>query len=453
MSKIFEFWKNILPEWRFAIGTFVLTRIVLSFWSLAVYWMFPISIQNLALFGEPILTVFNLQTGERYVYSRQLDDMVLSFHAKDTGYVVDDQTGSIWSLKNGEASQGDYVGKSLAISSHTAEDIFPYLGETPAKNMLLSLWQRFDANWYLKIASRGYGSGGSTVYFPIYPMFIRFLSGFIDPLFAAILISNLALIGCLVLLYRITTDIVGDNVIAGRTLIYFVIFPTSFFLMAPYTESLFTLFVLASLYSVSRRQFGWVVLWGILSALTRLQGVLLFAPLAYMIWRESRELSLKELILRITPLLTIPVATLGFLDASNLSLISTYQGTLHARFVLPWDNIFATISLLVNGNGSIIDALNLVITLGLIAMMFVIWKRLPFEYTIYSMLMLIAPMLRMTTTQPLVSMSRYAIVIFPVFIILGMWGGNRWVNRVIVYTSFSLQLYLSAQFILWGWVA
>jgi hypothetical protein len=59
----------------------------------------------------------------------------------------------------------------------------------------------------------------------------------------------------------------------------------------------------------------------------------------------------------------------------------------------------------------------------------------------------------MNSTQPLVSMTRYVLAVFPVFIVLGMWGKNPWVNRVILYTSILLQLYLSAQFILWGWVA
>ena len=149
----------------------------------------------------------------------------------------------------------------------------------------------------------------------------------------------------------------------------------------------------------------------------------------------------------------IPVATLAFLGFSSLSLINTYQGTLHAKFVFPWDNIWATISLLMSGDGSIVDALNLIVTIGLVAMIFPVWKKLPLEYTLYSLLMLVAPMLRMTTTQPLVSMTRYALAVFPVFIILGMWGKNAWVNRAILYTSVLLQLYLSAQFILWGWVA
>ena len=451
MAKILGFWKQLLPEWRFAIGGFIAMRLVLTLWSLVVYSIFPVALQNLDLFGEPVLTAFDLRTSERYVYSRQVDGEVLSFRIFDEEHVVDDQTGSIWSLHDGRAIQGTNAGRLLSASSHAVEEIFPYMGVPPAKNIVLALWQRFDANWYLKIATRGYASDGSTVYFPVYPMLIRSLSVFMDSMFAAMLISNLALIGVLVLLYCLTANI-ADHSTTRRTLIYFLIFPTSFFLMAAYTESLFLFFTLGSLFSASNRRWGWAVLWGVLSALTRLQGVLLVIPLVYMLWHESRNLNMKNPLLRGLPLVIIPLATLSFLAFTNLSLINTYQGTLHARFVFPWDNILAALSLLLSGDGSIVDALNLIVTLGLIAIMFAAWKKLPLEYMLYSLIMLVAPMLRMTTTQPLVSMDRYALSVFPIFIVLSMWGKNEWVNRVIVYLSVLLQLYLSAQFLMWGWV-
>jgi len=71
---------------------------------------------------------------------------------------------------------------------------------------------------------------------------------------------------------------------------------------------------------------------------------------------------------------------------------------------------------------------------------------------VYALLMYLAPLFRMTTLQPLVSMDRYVLAVFPVFIWLGARGQNAWVNRAVVYLSFPLQLYLSAQFVLWGWV-
>jgi len=450
-KKICAIWNGLSPAWRFAFGGYFVTRMALTLWSLAVYSIFPMAMQNLDLFGEPVLSVFYLRTSERYVYSRQVNDTVLSFHVADSNHAADNQTGSIWSLREGHAAQGKYSGSVLQASTHSVEEIFPYVGMKPAKNIVFALWQRFDANWYLKIAMRGYGNDGSTVYFPVYPMLIRILIFFMDPVLAATLVSNLALIGVLALFYRLTATI-ADDAVARRAVIYFLLFPTAFFLTAAYTESLFLFFTLASFLTASRGGWGWSALWGALAALTRLQGVLVIVSLAYMLWRGMRDLPLRTKVLRSAPLFMIPIATVSFLAFTNLSLLNAYQGILHARFVLPWDNILAALSLLFSGKGSIIDALNLVFTLGLIAMMFAVWRKLPFEYTLYSLLMLTAPMLRMTTTQPLVSMMRYALVIFPMFIVFAVWGKNGWVNRAIVYVSLLLQMYLSAQLILWGWV-
>lgn len=354
-------------------------------------------------------------------------------------------------MREGRAIQGNYTGTSLKPSAYVVEYIFPYLDVKPAENIALSLWQRFDANWYLKIAERGYEADGSTVYFPAYPFLIKVFASFMDPMFAALLISNLSLIGVLGLLHQLTASITTENT-ARRTIVYLLLFPTAFFLSGAYTESLFLFFALASLIAASRGRWGWSVIWGMFSSLTRLQGVLLVVPLAWLMWREAKGLSLRVILARFASLALIPLATTSFLAFTNLSLISTYEGTLRARFVSPWGNILASVALLSGGGGDIIDALNLVFTLGLIAVMFLVWRKLPVEYFLYSILMLIAPMLRMTTTQPLVSMMRYALAIFPTFMVFGAWGENKWINRVIVYLSLLLQLYLSVQFILWGWV-
>lgn len=451
-AKISSFWNRIPPAWRFTLAAFLVARVGLTLWSFVVYWMFPVALQNLDLFGESVLTVFNLRTSERYAYSRTVDETTLSFRALDDQFMADEQTRSVWSMRDGRAIQGELEGTLLLPSAYSVDSLFPYLGINPAGNIALSLWQRFDTNWYLKIAERGYEADGSTVYFPAYPFLIKALASFTDPMAAALLISNLSLIGSLGLLYQLTASITNEAS-ARRTIIYLLLFPTAFFLTSAYTESLFLFFALASLFAASRGRWGWSVICGMFSSLTRLQGVLLVFPLAWLMWRETNGLPLRAKLVRFASLVLIPLATVSFLAFTSLSLISTYEGTLRARFVSPWGNILASVSLLSSGGGDIVDALNLVFTLGLIAMMFPIWRKLPVEYVLYSILMLVAPMLRMTTAQPLVSMMRYALAIFPVFIVVGYWGENKWVNRVIVYLSLLLQLYLSAQFWLWGWVS
>lgn len=449
---------------RWAAAVFLVARLALSAWALAVSAVVPLVLQNLDLFGSPVLAAFDLSSSSRYAYARQVDASVLTFRPAAPGYVADLESGSVWSLQDGKAVSGEYSGRNLAASTYSVEDIFPYRGIAPDPNPLLAIWQRFDTNWYLEIAARGYDANdGSTVYLPAFPELIR-LAGVVvgDPMLAAVVVSNLALVGALALLIELARDL-ADETAARRAAVYLVICPAGFFLLAAYGESLFLFFSLAAFLAAERGRWLLAGLFGALAALTRLQGVLLIIPLLYVGWRwwqagrseKDRAVGKRSLIVHLAPLgwlVLIPAATLAFLIATDLSLLGSYQQSLHAQFVWPWQNVAASLALLASASASPIDLLNLAATLGLVAMAVAVWRRLPREYGLYSVAMLLAPLARMTTTQPLVSMVRYALAIFPVFVLLGMWGRNAWVNRAVVYLSLPLQLYLSAQFFLWGWV-
>ena len=88
-----------------------------------------------------------------------------------------------------------------------------------------------------------------------------------------------------------------------------------------------------------------------------------------------------------------------------------------------------------------------------IAMAVLSFRELPLEYGIYMAVTIFVLLLRRTTLQPMVSMSRYVLVLFPAFMLWGRWGRNPRVRRLIVYPCVALLLYLSGQFAMWGWVA
>ncbi len=444
--------RAVSPAWRWAVGVFAVARAWFLLWPLAITLIIPVVVQNVELFGEPVLAAFDLTSSARHVYSRQVEGRTLTFRASERGFVSDTQTGSVWSLREGRAVAGAYAGRTLRASAYSAEDVFPYRDVRAASHPALALWQRFDANWYLKIAQRGYSADdGSTVYFPLYPMLIRAVGTLLfgNDLLAALLLSNVALIGVLYLLYQIASELVGDDV-ARRALVYFAIFPTAFFLFAAYTESLFLLFALGALQAGRRGRWWWAGTLGALAALTRLQGFLLVVPLVYL-WFKRPSHSIRKA--EALALLLIPVAAAAFIACTDLSLLASYEGQLHARFVLPWENLSAALTPVAGREASLVDALNLLATLLFGAMLFPIWKKLPPVFGLFATAMFLAPLFRMTTTQPLVSMTRYVLALFPVFVLFGVWGKNRWVERAIVYVSLPLSLYLSAQFFLWGWVA
>ncbi|HSJ85723.1 MAG TPA: hypothetical protein VK909_00845, partial [Anaerolineales bacterium] len=125
----------------------------------------------------------------------------------------------------------------------------------------------------------------------------------------------------------------------------------------------------------------------------------------------------------------------------------------HARLVPPWETYWYAVRTILTGNATFIDVLNwAVMTLSIILLLWG-WKRIPIEYNLYTAFSIFIILIRIVETEPLVSMSRYSLLLFPSFYTLGLAGENPWLRRVIIYSSVLLNLYLSGQFFLWGWVA
>src|SRR6266480_5116349 len=151
---------------------------------------------------------------------------------------------------------------------------------------LLTSWNRWDAANYTRIGQFGYQTIYDTAFFPLFPWLIKgiaFLFGNNGYIAIGMLLSNLALLGALFVLYQIASDILGEQV-GRRTLLYLCIFPTAFFFFAAYNESLF-LFLTASSFLAMRRQKWWLAaILGFFAALTRAAGLLLVIPYLYELW-------------------------------------------------------------------------------------------------------------------------------------------------------------------------
>ncbi len=439
-------WQNLDSSWRWALGGVLIAGFLLGLWSLVILQNIPLAIDNSFLGGEPIVSVFNLQTSEIFLYNRTVDDNLLSFRANGFSTIVDAQSGSQWDLASGLAVEGPLEGEVLKKSSISAEEIFPYHGVNPHQSSWIAIWQRFDTNWYLKIAERGYSDDGSTAFFPIYPYLVRLFAFVVrDMVLASRLVTILALIASLGLFHRIATEYT-DQTVASRAVIYWLIFPTAFFLFASYTEAIFLLFILVSIFCARREKWILAAVFGLLAALTRIVGFTIFVPLLYMWWVQDRPRRWRNAF----AFLLIPVGTGIYLFPTLQS--SLLPGQWHPRLVFPWEHFSELGLLITNHLVSSIDIFNTLVTILFGVLCLIIWRKMPLELGMYSIAMFISSLFRLNPGQPFVSMLRYVLVIFPAFILLGKWGEKSWVNRAIVYLSFPLALYFSAQFWLWGWV-
>jgi hypothetical protein len=158
----------------------------------------------------------------------------------------------------------------------------------------LEIWARWDAEWYLYVADQGYVraeplsryagryvAADTAGFFPLYPLLIRSLSALgLDPVLAGVLISNLSLLGALTLLHRLAADRFSEEA-ANASLWGLVAFPTSLFLSAVYSESLFLALLLGCFLAARRRRWEAVLVLGFLCALCRPAGFLVAVPLAW----------------------------------------------------------------------------------------------------------------------------------------------------------------------------
>jgi hypothetical protein len=100
-----------------------------------------------------------------------------------------------------------------------------------------------------------------------------------------------------------------------------------------------------------------------------------------------------------------------------------------------------------------IEPFDLFFALLFIGLTVVAFHELPAIYAIYMAVMLTSALAKVADMQPLLSLSRYVLVLFPGFVLLARLGWrSEWWHRVIVYLSVALLVFFTGQFALWGWV-
>jgi hypothetical protein len=160
---------------------------------------------------------------------------------------------------------------------------------------LFAIWNRWDSLNYLLVAEHGYHAAGPLAhlltFYPLYPALVRLLEpvsgGFLA---AAFWISTLASVA-LALVFRRLAAMDGDE-LADRAVFFLFVFPTSYVLHIPYTESLFLAAVVGSFLAARRDRWAVAGLLGACAALTRINGAAVGLALGVEVlvrWRTERS--------------------------------------------------------------------------------------------------------------------------------------------------------------------
>lgn len=356
------------------------------------------------------------------------------------------------------------VGLLPGIDNSVGPPGWPAMEITPGWHNLVTAWERFDALWFLRIATAGYVDGdGSAVFFPLFPLLIRGLSPILGghPLAAAFLVSHAAAFGSMVALYFLTAGEFEERT-ARRAVLYLALFPTSFFLLAPYSESLFLLLVLASLWAARRRWWWAAGLAGAGASATRNLGVLLVVPLAVEAvhqWRERRDR--RALLLSLLWSAVAAAGAVAYLvywrssagdflapihqqqnwqRETSFPLATLVRGTVEA---FRWVGQYP-------GGYHLLDWL--IAVPAVLAAAWVVLRTRP-VFGAYTVISLAAPLSYVFLPRPFMSLPRFLLVVFPIlwpWAVLGL--RHRGIHDAVVAVSAGLLTLLTVLFVNWYYI-
>src|SRR3990172_2874901 len=311
--------------------------------------------------------------------------------------------------------------------------LFSYMSHESLLNKpapsLLDIWNKWDSPSYLDIAENGYRKFGDEmwvriVFFPLYPFFIR-------------------------LFRRSYTEEA-----AIRSVLYMSVFPTAYFFHAGYTESLFLALTIASFYYAREDRWLLAGFLGMLASATRITGIFLVPALLieYLSQKEFRikNLKLNFLYLGLIPICFIAYLVINYVTFENAfafliaqreywykSLTPPWRGLLWAWDRMLWEGGDPASRLMVGGAEFMF---------GIFGLLCTIWSfiHLRVSYGIYMHLTSTAA----TSTSFLLSVPRYTLSMFPIFILLALGAGRREIHYLITIISlllYSLFLIIFAQ--------
>jgi hypothetical protein len=380
-------------------------------------------------------------------------------------------------------------------------------------NLLAAPAARWDAAWYLVIAHYGYRpdlgiyTSSRTAFFPLYPLGLRTISWFgVPPVLAGVLLSVAALAGALYGIHRLTTleltrvaqaSLAGDRVSdAARLAVMLTAFaPMAFFFSAVYSESLYLALSVGLFWSARHGRWMWVGVLGALAGATRSTGLVLILP-ALMIYlygpREDRPPDVTQMQRsRLYPRYRVrrDALWLGLLPV-GVALYGAYLGLsggdplapLHAQnvwgrhFAGPYLGVWDAVKAAFDGARQLLsfqrrhvyfpagtgspfvsaahNLTGLAFLLAAIPAIIGVVRRLPLAYGAYVISALALPLSDPVSSEPLMSLPRFLLVLFPLVIWFAAWlSEHPRLQRPALVLSASLLVLFAAQFSTWHWVA
>ncbi len=359
-----------------------------------------------------------------------------------------------------------YVGQATLSYRHGYEytNIWGFIQQyIPVSHILLYPWANFDGVHYLTIAGNGYTTVNAR-FFPLFPIVIHVVSSFFGGgppfgrtyFFTAFFLANICFLLSLFFFYKLVRF---DYPFATAfwSIIFLLVFPTSFFFIGIYAESLFLLLSLLAFYFARKRQWVLASIFGLLLSLTRIVGISILPILLYEFFKEEHVLSALrkkdkkeylELCKKSIALFCIPFGIMGFavfnfIRWGNTLYFVHAQGdlgngrstsvvVLFPQTIFRYFKILTTVS--VSQYEWWIALLEIVVFFVVSLLLYIGWKKgIRFSYILFAILCFLIPV----STGTFSGLPRYSAVLFPLFITLALLK-----SKIVKATYFFISLIL-----------
>ncbi len=316
---------------------------------------------------------------------------------------------------------------------------------------------KWDAHWYTYIAAQGYDEK-SVVFFPVLVLLIRAVAAFgLDYGLAGLIVCNLfALLSFVAMHVALSLDFPPRTV--SRALYAYAVMPTAVFLNSIYTEPLFIAFSLTCVYFARQGRWWPAGVCAALATLTRNLGVCLVFLLAYEYYArcQLRGRQVRQLLaLGLAPSMLVAFMVYNALSFGDPVAFVHSQYAWGRTFGWPGDNFLRNLdhmaSLIPNTQAGVALDTFLVLT-GLSGLCAATFSRgsMPVSYLIIGWLWFLIPLFSTSSFLPLYSISRFLLVVFPLYIVFARMPKAMF--SCFVFVNALLLSLCTILFVNWYWV-
>lgn len=284
-------------------------------------------------------------------------------------------------------------GDSQTFTMNQGDHVYTY---RQPDSKLLNMWSVWDTKWYISIAEDGYGKSrvpfehtDNKGFLPLFPILIWFFSTFLffgNTHLAGLLISNVCLILALFFFKKLiqSEPRLTESVDMKDIWWYVLLFPTSYYLSAIYSESLFLLLSILVFYFVNKKGFVKASFIFSLACLTKTFGIFLIIPIIIGIFKQKHTVSFSQLLACIPAAATLPLIycaymyhisgdPLAYIHIQQLFFRHSWREPIHVMtealfyknsFANTWNSLFALFSL---------------------GALYLAAKKIPYTYTLYAL--------------------------------------------------------------------